>query len=431
MIRVRPVLVLPVLVAALLLPGAAEARSNFDVTDPVDSVLKHGDLVGAVVTYRSTGTERGETTELVTTDHYDSRGRRVLRTVVGTDSSGAVISRREVTSEYSAKGGLAFERDVSDFDGDGPSSPAVIVTTATFDQQGYVLTQTVAGDFDGDGSLDLNDTYAFGNDHQGRAVTTLVQRDYNGDGVADSLVREVTTYDARGRVLRDTGTSSSPEGEAQGSGETVNAYDQHGQLTSTSQSTYAADGSLLSRDGVDTTFDVHGNAMTLSETFDEDGTPGTDYRSVVTNTYDGHQRLVDSTQRGFLGDGTPAGIYATRYTYDGPGDFTSQEVLADYDGDGVLESQGRLDVTYDRQGRPVLFVGTSSEGSSRDVFRYDNQGRRTSRVSTYYDASGTLTSRSTGHYDYPSKSSYVITWESDYDADGVVDATWVVTRQVT
>ena len=48
--------------------------------------------------------------------------------------------------------------------------------------------------------------------------------------------------------------------------------------------------------------------MTIETVFDEDGMPGTDWRSVVTNTYDGHDRLLTSTQRGYFGDGSPGGV---------------------------------------------------------------------------------------------------------------------------
>jgi hypothetical protein len=261
-------------------------------------------------------------------------------------------------------------------------------------------------------------------------VATTVEQDSDGDGAVDTVVHAVVDYDARGRVLRDAGTYETLQGELLGRGETVNAYDQHGQVTSTSQSSHAADGSLLGRYATDTTFDVHGNALTIATTYDEDGMPGTDFRTEATNVYDGHDRLLTSTSRGYFGDGSPAGVYQTRYTYDGPGDYVTVDFLADYDGDGIPEPEGRLDVTYDRQGRPVLFVGTSTESTSRVVFVYDNQGRRTSRESSYYDASGALLDHSIERYAYPSRTDYTITTEIDYDGDGVPEVTMVESRQV-
>ena len=428
--RVRPVLVTPLLAAALLVPAApAHAKDHVVGASPVDEVLKHGDLVGAVVTYPSVMTEHGETHATVTTDHYDTRGRLVLKTEVETDASGAVVFRREASSEYDAKGGLAHQVDVSDFDGDGPEVPITQATATTFDKLGYALQMTVTADDDSDGIPEQSDTYTFGNDHKGRAVSTVVERDWDGDGAADSVVRGVTTYDAKGNVLRDAGTYATSQGEVTGSGETVNTYDQHGQLTSSRRSELAADGSLVFEESTSTTFDVHGNALTISSEYDMDGVPGPDYNAVVTNAYDGRQRLLVSTQRGSSGDGTPFGVYETRYTYDGPGDYVTMEILADDDGDGTLDPQGRLDVTYDRQGRPLLYVGTSAESTSRDVFTYDNQGRRTSFVSSWYDTEGTLLSRSTTRYAYPSRTDYTITTEIDYDGDGVPEVTSVESRQ--
>lgn len=429
--RVRPVLVTPLLAAALLVTTVpAQARSNANGADPRDGVLSHGDLVGAVITYPSVTMEHGDTYASVTTDRYDTGGRRVLSTEVATDASSAVVSRREASWVYDAKGNLVREADVSDFDGDGPEPATTRATDTTFDKLGYALRMLLTTDYDSDGVPEQSSTYTFGNDHKGRAVTVTVDQDYDGDGAVDTVVHAVVDYDARGRVLRDAATYETPQGEVQGSGETVNTYDQHGQLTSNSQSYYAADGSLLSRDATDTSFDVHGNALTIATTHDDDGVPGTDYRAVATNVYDGHDRLLTSTSRGYFGDGSPAGFYETRYTYDGPGGYVAMEVLADYDGDGIPEPQGRLDVTYDRQERPVLFVGTSAESTSRDVFVYDNQGRRTSRESSWYDTEGTLMSRSTTRYDYPSRTDYTITTETDYDGDGVPEVTSVESRQV-
>ena len=429
--RVRPVFVAPLLAAALLVPTApAHAEDHVVGANPVDEVLKHGELVGAVVTYRSVGTEYGETRTSVTTDHYDTRGRRVLSTEAATDAAGAVVSRREASWVYDAKGRLVHEAVVSDYDGDGPEPAMTEVTDTTFDKLGYAQQKAVTVDFNGDGVPEQSETYTFGNDHKGRAVATTAEQDYDGDGVVETVVHEVVDYDARGRVLRDAATYETPQGEMLGRGETLNTYDQHGQVTSTSQSSYASDGSLLSRDATGTTYDVHGNAVTIETVFDEDGMPGTDWRSVVTNTYDGHDRLLTSTQRGYFGDGSPGGVYETRYTYAGPGGYVRLEVLADYDGDGTLEPQGSLDVTYDRQGREVLDVGTSSDGSNRDVWTYDNQGRRTSRVSSWYDAEGTLLSRTTARYAYPFRTGYTITTEYDYDADSVPEVTTEESRQV-
>lgn len=429
--RVRPVLVTPLLAAALLLPTApAHATDHVVGASPVDEVLKHGDLVGAVVTYPSVMTEYGETHAGLTTDHYDTRGRLVLETEVTTAADGSVESRREASWVYDAEGRLVHQADVGDYDGDGPEPATTQATDTTFDKLGYALQMVVTTDYDSDGVPEQSSTYRFGNDHKGRAVATTVEQDYDGDGAVDTVVHEVVDYDARGRVLRDAATYETPQGELLGRGETVNAYDQHGQVTSTSQSSYAADGSLLSRDATDTTFDVHGNALTIATTYDEDGMPGTDYRTVASNSYDGHDRLLTSTSRGYLGDGSPAGVNELRYTYDGPGDYVTMEVLADYDGDGTLESQGRLDVTYDRQGRPVLDEGTSAEGTGRHEWTYDNQGRRTSFVSSWYDTEGTLLSRSTTRYTYPSRTDYTITTETDWDGDGVADLTSVESRQV-
>lgn len=429
--RVRPAFVTPLLAAALLVPAVpAHAKDHVVGASPVDEVLKHGDLVGAVVTYPSVMTEYGETHAAVTTDHYDTRGRRVLETEVARDATGAVVSRREASWVYDAKGRLVHEAGVGDYDGDGPEPATTQATDTTFDKLGYALQKVLTTDFDSDGVPEQSSTYTFGNDHKGRAVATTVDQDYDGDGAVETVVHEVVDYDARGRVLRDAATYETPQGELLGRGESVNAYDQHGQVTSTSQSSYAADGSLVSRDATDTTFDVHGNALAIATTYDEDGVPGADYRTVATNVYDGHDRLLTSTTRGYLGDGSPAGFYETRYAYDGPGDYVSLEVLADYDGDGILDPQGRLDVTYDRQDRPVLFIGTSAESTSRDVFVYDNQGRRTSFVSSWYDAEGTLRSRSATRYAYPSRTDYTITTEIDYDGDGVPEVTSVESRQV-
>ena len=211
----------------------------------------------------------------------------------------------------------------------------------------------------------------------------------------------------------------------------VGTYGSHDQVTSTSQSDYAADGSLVSRIASTTTYDVHGSALALSTVYDVDGLPGADYRTVASNVYDGRDRLLTSTTRGYFGDGSPAGDYEIRYTYDGPADYVSLEIFADYDGDGVPEPQGRLDVTYDRQGRPVLDVDTSAEGTTgRHEWTYDNQGRRTSFVSTWYDTEGTLLERSTTRYAYPSRTDYTITTEIDYDGDGVPEVTPVESRQV-
>ena len=88
--RVRPVLVTSLLAAALLAPTApAQARSNANGASPVDEMLKHGELVGAVVTYPWVLTQYGETHVGLTTDHYDTRGRLVLRSEVDTAADGA------------------------------------------------------------------------------------------------------------------------------------------------------------------------------------------------------------------------------------------------------------------------------------------------------------------------------------------------------
>ena len=88
--RVRPVLVTSLLAAALLAPTApAQARSNANGASPVDEMLKHGELVGAVVTYPWVLTQYGETHAGLTTDHYDTRGRLVLKSEVDTAADGA------------------------------------------------------------------------------------------------------------------------------------------------------------------------------------------------------------------------------------------------------------------------------------------------------------------------------------------------------
>ena len=224
---------------------------------------------------------------------------------------------------YDAKGRLVHEADVGDYDGDGPEPATTQAIDTTFDKLGYALQKVLTTDFDSDGVPEQSSTYTFGNDHKGRAVATTVDQDYDGDGAVETVVHEVVDYDARGRVLRDAATYETPQGELLGRGESVNAYDQHGQVTLTSQSSYAADGSCVSRDATDTTFDVHGNALAIATTYDEDGMPGTDYRTVrQTSTT---ATTGSSRRRRVATSATAARPGSTRpgYAYDGPGDYVS------------------------------------------------------------------------------------------------------------
>ena len=433
MVRVRPVLVTPLLTVALLLPTAPVHAAGRQVTFPdLDGVvLRHGDLVGAVVTHSTVETGRGETYTQVTTDHYDTRGRLVLSSGVGTDPEGAVVTRSESTSDYDAQGRLVHESVVDDWDGDGPGAPLTRATVTTFDERGYVVEKEVTVDEESDGVPEQRTVYSFGNDRKGRVVATTTKDDPDNDGVVDTVNRGETVYDAKGNVLGSSWTASTPQGGSLGSGELVNTYGAHEQLTSTTSSSYGPDGSLVERTATETAYDARGNAVELTTTYDMDGVPGTDWRTVNTLTYDGHGRLLTSSHSGYGPDATvPSVVGEVRYAYDAQGHPVLTETLGDQDGDGVVEPLGRLETTYDHAGRPVLMEGTFDGGSTRTAFGYDNRGRAASRVTTFYDASDALTSRSAVGYAYPSRTDYVVTTEIDQDGDGVTDATMVETRRV-
>jgi hypothetical protein len=147
--------------------------------------MRHGDLLGAVVTRTLTTTQGGESTTQVVTDHYDTRGRLVLQDVVGTDASGGVVLREQSTSEYDAKGQLVHEATVSDYDGDGPGAPITNAVDTTFDAAGFVVRKVATVDYESDGVPEQRQVVSFDNDRKGRAVSTKVANDFDGDGVDD------------------------------------------------------------------------------------------------------------------------------------------------------------------------------------------------------------------------------------------------------
>jgi len=135
----------------------------------------------------------------VLTDAYDNHGNPYLSTVIQTDDSGAVVSRRESSMEYDARGRLV--REVVVVDGDGGTPPNAQVTT-TYDKSDYVLAKVTTTDSNSDRVIDATKTTAFGLDHKGRVLVSTITDDTDNDGVADSSERTSTTYDGKGRITR-------------------------------------------------------------------------------------------------------------------------------------------------------------------------------------------------------------------------------------
>lgn len=427
MIRVRPVLVLPVLAVALLLPnGTAQAEEGHDPA-PTPPALTHGDLVGSVVTRTAVTTQGGESVTQVTTDHYDIRGRLALETVVGTDASGAVVSRQTSTNEYDERGLLVHESTVSDGDGDGPGAPYTFAVDTTFDQAGYVVAKVRIIDYDSDGVPEEKWVGTFANDHKGRAVTTTIGDDTDGDGVDDATVTQVTVYDGKGNVLRDTATYGTAEG-VRSTEVAVNTYGAHGQPLTSTWTTYGPDGALVMSGLMTETYDSRRNLTESVITYDYDADGVDDYRSANTWSYDVKGRAVllktDSSTE--------------RFDYDAQGRLVLDETVMDWDGDGRPEYVTRRVVSYDHQGQPLTDVTSydydadgSVDGSYRLGYVYDSRGRATTYVASSLDGAGMLLNRESRTYVYASRTDYTVTTQHDYDGDGSVDSTSVETRQVS
>jgi len=130
------------------------------------------------------------------------------------------------------------------------------------------------------------------------------------------------------------------------------------------------------------------------------------------------------------------GGYVETFGYDGQGHLVSDDRVADWDGDGVADSTDHRTLTYDTRGRRTSEETASdwdgdgtAEGTSRVVTTYDAQGRIATETTSSY-AADALTSRTVKTWAYPTHTDYTVTTTDDWNGDGVVDATTVVTRQV-
>jgi hypothetical protein len=435
--RVRPVLVTFLLAAALLVPTVPAHADEGETPTPVGPVLRHGDLIGAVVTRTLTTTQGGDSITQVVTDHYDTRGRLVLQDVVGTDASGSVVLREQSTSEYDAKGQLVHEATVSDYDGDGAGAPITNAVDTTFDAAGFVVRKVATVDYESDGVPEQRQVVSFDNDRKGRAVSTKVTNDFDGDGVDDVEISSMVVYDAKGNVLRSTSIYSNQDGVSSIEEQAV-TYNGHGQPVTSTSSTYGRDGGLQTRSVMSETYDRRGNVLESTVAYDFDGDGALDDgRNVDTFEYDAKGRLVLLSVRTVPDDGPllPTS-YTERFSYDDQGWLVLDETVSDWDGDGRTDSTTRRVVTYDHQGRRLSEVSSydydgdgSADGSYREELGYDNRGRLLTDVLSGY-SNGVLINRESKSYAYPSRTDYTLTTETDYDGDGVVDVTTVATRQV-
>ncbi|WP_193315445.1 hypothetical protein [Nostocoides sp. F2B08] len=329
-------------------------------------------------------------------DAHDPRGRLLTASSESFDAEGTQTRLFAVTNTYES-GRLVTETRVDDLDGAGPSLPITRTLRTTYDKRGLVSGTVTEVDHDGDGVADETATATLSTDVKSRTITTSTEADLDNDGVAEISSGSVRVYDQHGNVISETVQTSDADGQTSITTYTGTYGPQSRQLT-TSLS-FTVDGLEQIRSNSSFTYDKRGDLLqivTITEA------PGADPLTITDSyTYDARGRLLTSTQ-------IQAGVVFSSTstlsrTYDARGRLVEVIQEGDSDTDGVIDARTTQTLTYDGKSRVVQEIHNS------------------------YIGTDTLQSSTTITYAY-TKDTTVLTYETDNNADGVIDEVVVVSR---